>query len=383
MKKQPFFSIFIPTKNRHQHIEEVMQSILHQNYYDFELIISNNGANSETRDIVNRYIHDKRVQYIEHPQILGMPQHWEIVTKNLNGNYIIIVTDRFLLKQNTLRFLHTTITSSDKDMNVITWPWSMYYPKKKELFESIKTYEREPSIEDITEIDSYQELKNMASGTMNKYPFILPRGLNSCVKSNFMDNLREKHRIIFRNINPDHTFGYLCLHNTKKIYHINYPLSISLGIEDSNGHKSYHGNAESYLKEIGIKEPFLNVPLKLAFVINSIHEDFLSIAKLSRNDEIIKKWNKSAYYKECLVELDAKKTAQILSKEKLNELEKEIFLTIKKEKWSIKAIITIFLIKNRIRLIIKRISQENKRSQYISCKNSLTAAKISTVDYKP
>lgn len=61
--KKPFFSIIIPTYNRAHLIHIPIESILHQTYDDWELIIIDDGSTDNTRAIVEAY-HDTRIHYV-------------------------------------------------------------------------------------------------------------------------------------------------------------------------------------------------------------------------------------------------------------------------------------------------------------------------------
>jgi len=66
MKKTPKLSIIMPTYNRAQFIKDAIDSVLSQDYKDFELIIINDGSTDNTREIVEKYQKsDPRIIYLE------------------------------------------------------------------------------------------------------------------------------------------------------------------------------------------------------------------------------------------------------------------------------------------------------------------------------
>lgn len=65
---QPLVSIIIPTFNRAHLIGETLESILAQNYRNWECIIVDDGSNDNTRDVVDDYIiKDIRFQFHQRP----------------------------------------------------------------------------------------------------------------------------------------------------------------------------------------------------------------------------------------------------------------------------------------------------------------------------
>lgn len=59
---KPFFSVVIPLYNKEKHIRRAIDSVLNQNYKDFELIIINDGSSDASGKIVEQY-QDLRIKY--------------------------------------------------------------------------------------------------------------------------------------------------------------------------------------------------------------------------------------------------------------------------------------------------------------------------------
>jgi len=66
---KPEISVVIPLYNREEYIVETLNSILKQNFYDFELILINDGSTDRSEEIVKPFLKDKRVKYIYHKNI--------------------------------------------------------------------------------------------------------------------------------------------------------------------------------------------------------------------------------------------------------------------------------------------------------------------------
>lgn len=56
-------SIVVPTYNRADLIEKTIHSVLEQTYFNFELIIVDDGSTDNTQSVVNPYLVDDRIQY--------------------------------------------------------------------------------------------------------------------------------------------------------------------------------------------------------------------------------------------------------------------------------------------------------------------------------
>lgn len=64
--KQPFFSIILPTFNRERIIQRTIQTVLHQTFDNFELIVVDDGSVDDTQTVVLN-IDDPRVSYVKKP----------------------------------------------------------------------------------------------------------------------------------------------------------------------------------------------------------------------------------------------------------------------------------------------------------------------------
>lgn len=62
----PFFSIVIPTYNRGHMIAKAVQSVVSQQFKDWELVIVDDGSTDNTREIISGF-HDRRIRYFHQP----------------------------------------------------------------------------------------------------------------------------------------------------------------------------------------------------------------------------------------------------------------------------------------------------------------------------
>lgn len=96
-------SICIPTYNQVEHLKKCIQSILIQDYLDYEIIISDDSTN----DLVKTYIdslHLKQIiKYYHNSPSLGSPENWNNAASKAEGEYIkILHHDDFFTTANSL-----------------------------------------------------------------------------------------------------------------------------------------------------------------------------------------------------------------------------------------------------------------------------------------
>src|SRR5687767_9278561 len=60
----PVFSIVIPTYNRAHLIKKTIESVLAQDFADFELLVVDDGSKDDTESVVSSFT-DKRVHYFK------------------------------------------------------------------------------------------------------------------------------------------------------------------------------------------------------------------------------------------------------------------------------------------------------------------------------
>lgn len=87
VSKTPTVSVVVPVYNGAAYIKECMESVIHQTYRDFELIIIDDGSTDETADIV-RTFNDSRIHFIQNNTNLGLIATLNKAFELSRGKYI-------------------------------------------------------------------------------------------------------------------------------------------------------------------------------------------------------------------------------------------------------------------------------------------------------
>lgn len=111
-------SIIVPVFNVENYLKECMDSILNQNFRDFEVICINDGSTDSSLEILKNYSKlDSRVKIISQDnQGLGAARNRGL--KEANGKYILFVDSDDFLEENCLYELYQNIISNSSDMLV-------------------------------------------------------------------------------------------------------------------------------------------------------------------------------------------------------------------------------------------------------------------------
>ena len=67
----PAVSVVLPAYNCEKYIAKAIESVLHQTFTDFELIIINDGSSDETESIILSFI-DPRIVYLKNENNSGL-----------------------------------------------------------------------------------------------------------------------------------------------------------------------------------------------------------------------------------------------------------------------------------------------------------------------
>ena len=304
----PLFSVLIPTKDRPEFVRDAIASVLLQEgpERDFELIVSNNGGGEETKRAVATWLHDDRVSYVEPPSELSMPDHWEWASQFLRGEYVMILTDRLLLRQGALASLRKVVASKPLPQ-VISWPVATY----SEVSGATANMGDESA--QIEEHSARAIWEGLREGRNLPSP-ILPRGLNSCVRTCIYDRVRAVRGRAFDSITPDFSSAFSVILVSDVIHHCSRPLAIEQGVRISNGGLMRKGGDTGYMQPLGTRAEMHHVPLcdiGSPLVAAVIYEDLLRTAAVFGSPMSWNEVNPGAFYRNCFREIAVRHAAAL------------------------------------------------------------------------
>lgn len=86
--EQPLVSIGLPVLDGEQFLSDALDSILAQDFDDYEVIVSDNGSADGTRAIAERYAaKDPRIRYVRHDRQRGASFNFNYVARAARGRY--------------------------------------------------------------------------------------------------------------------------------------------------------------------------------------------------------------------------------------------------------------------------------------------------------
>ena len=110
-------SILVPARNEEDVIESTIQSIINQNYQDFELLILNDNSDDNTKVIIEKYTKQyKNIKLIEGTDLpkgwLGKNWACHQLSQKAKGNYLLFVDADTKIDKNILFGSHIGICSN-------------------------------------------------------------------------------------------------------------------------------------------------------------------------------------------------------------------------------------------------------------------------------
>lgn len=98
-------SVTIPTYNDLESFKRTLDSVLHQTFQDFEIIITDDSENNDIK-IHTELLKDNRIKYFKNAHNLGAPKNWNEGIKQAQGEYIkILHHDDWLADEKSLQKL--------------------------------------------------------------------------------------------------------------------------------------------------------------------------------------------------------------------------------------------------------------------------------------
>jgi len=116
MKARPFFSIIIPTYNRAYIIKQAIESVLRQNFNDWEMIIVNDGSTDNTSEVVKPYLTNSRISYYKFDKNKGVNIARNFAIAKAKGAYILPLDSDNQLLEGSLQLIFNILNKTNKDL---------------------------------------------------------------------------------------------------------------------------------------------------------------------------------------------------------------------------------------------------------------------------
>lgn len=116
MDNQALISVIIPVYNVEEYLRECIDSVLNQTFYDFEVILVNDGSTDSSGEICDEYVEkDERVTVI-HQKNGGLSVARNTGLSEANGKYVYFLDSDDYISGNALKTLLDIAENDDSDI---------------------------------------------------------------------------------------------------------------------------------------------------------------------------------------------------------------------------------------------------------------------------
>ncbi|HEX8119327.1 MAG TPA: glycosyltransferase family A protein [Pyrinomonadaceae bacterium] len=272
MSQEPFISVVIPTRNRGHLVPAAIQSVLWQDFDDYELIVSDNCSADGTAEAV-REAAGERARYVRPDRVLSMPDHWEFALEHARGRFVAYLCDDDVWVPGALARVAAALESSRADLAVV---YSGIYnaPNWLEAGQQNMLYLL-PYTGEVLEHASDETIRRLYSEcrVVNE----APRMLNSFFRRETLRRVRAEAGRLFL-LCPDYSFAAMALTATPSWLYLDEPLHLQGVFPEGIGSTQTFNRGEpslEFAREFKEERLLKHVPLKSLLVSNMITETLL------------------------------------------------------------------------------------------------------------
>ena len=235
MKNNILFSICVPTRNRAITLKYCIQTLIEQDFSNYEIIVSDNSDSLErlkVRKLIDEF-NNQYLSYHETPTFYSMRENFEFALSKAQGKYILFLGDDDGFVLNSLGYLENYLQENG-DIDVLKcpsiiyhWQGSINFPNSNLMF---------PKSNPILHVDAKSILKKVLHFEMAY--FNLPMIYYSFVKKDLIDKVVEQNGSFFGScISVDIFSGLVIAKNIKQFTIIDKPFTIAGISKYSNGER--------------------------------------------------------------------------------------------------------------------------------------------------
>ncbi len=290
---RPLLSIVVPTRNRYNTLDTVVNLLTQIPDDNLEIIVQDCSSNNEEFETIkNKYI-DHRFKCFKSLPNISMTQNWNNAFLNVSGIYVIFIGDDDLVSPEIMKVVRwamdneiEAVCGSVAAMPIYCWP---DYPSQLRA----KTLEIKRCNGSIEYIDGLAEAVKGSSGYGLDY-FKLPKIYHGIVKRSLIEELHKISGKYFDGISPDYYAAFSLALIVKKFCIIDYPITIVGASAKSNTAKTDGGKfAKDHLSEYeAIDWPFFLpfIQFNDVFISESMVKAFVNLKRedLVKNIDICK-----------------------------------------------------------------------------------------------
>jgi glycosyltransferase involved in cell wall biosynthesis len=224
------FTVIVPTRERPDTLFHCLRSIMAQDYENFEVLISDNFSQDNTKDVVDSFS-DKRIKYINTGKRISMSHNWEFALNHVKEGWVCFLGDDDGLFPWALKTIDEAIKKHQVEAissNFASFTWPEHFDSQPQGKLSI------PLTEGFCLKNSKTELNRALAGNISyrELPWLYHGGAASI---DLLNRLRNKNGQFFCSQIPDLYSAVALSLATDQYLSINTPIAINGGSKHSTG----------------------------------------------------------------------------------------------------------------------------------------------------
>jgi hypothetical protein len=242
-------TVLIPTRERADTLEHCLTTCVNQTDDNLRILVSDNSSQDDTKGVVDKFrARDRRVEYINPGQRLGMAEHWEFALSHVKDGFVIVLGDDDALFPDAVTTMRE-ILRAWPDTNAISWPYSfygypsLYVPSKNHLGIAFgKRDEIRKSGEWLAKLTAFEV-----------FYFELPMVYHGLVRVRVLNEIRARSGGLILSSVPDVYLAVAVTSSTESYYRVSKSLTLA-----GTSHHSYGAAGMTLGEESPTVQAFLN-----------------------------------------------------------------------------------------------------------------------------
>ena len=254
------FSVLLPTRNGLNYLQYAVESVIKQNYENWEIIISDNASNEDIEGYV-RSLNNPRILYSRSDTFLSVTENWNRSIDKFSGDYVIMLGDDDILLQNYFQILLKLIRSKHPDLiytNAFVYSYPSVHPDfPKGLFHPFGSLNGMPIHDSPFELD----LKSRTELVQHLLKFEPVFGTNmqhALIHKSLLEKIKRNHKI-FHSPYPDFYAMCALFLNAERFYVYPNELVIIGITPKSHGYYFFNKKEQEGLDFLNISKEIDNI----------------------------------------------------------------------------------------------------------------------------
>jgi glycosyltransferase involved in cell wall biosynthesis len=250
IKEKPLVTVIMPTYSQDKFIGRAINSLLKQTLSNWELIILNDGSTDLTFHLVQIFLEDERIKYLQHSTNKGLGASINEALNVARGNYISYLPSDDLFYKDHLQSL-VDILEKNQDAGLAFSSFIHHYNRKAEGILNNEWYQL-VQVMHLKNDDRWMERNELESDDLNKLFWNKIKGKQVHTRAltcEWVDHPNQRYKIMQEPLGGINTF--------RSFYNITVPLRYHTSkgnfTDEKKRYKSYRKKPTSPSQQNGLK----------------------------------------------------------------------------------------------------------------------------------